>query len=155
MAAVAVSNDLGNVGRSLQRTTTGNNVGDDVGNDVGNGDDGGNNSGNDAGKGDGGDTGEEGKGGLLAEDMVVVAAVATAAAAAAYCRGCLLFIVKIFLLGIFYKWGELERSHLPLTLLSRLRYAGVLLGGDGNCPQKLWYVHSKSYLAKKHGNQSW
>jgi hypothetical protein len=25
--------------------------------------------------------------------------------------------------------------------LSCLRYVGVLLGGDGNCPQKLWYVN--------------
>jgi hypothetical protein len=36
-----------------------------------------------------------------------------------------------------------------LTLLSRLRYVGVLLGGDGNGPQKLWYVNTKNYLAKK------
>jgi hypothetical protein len=39
-------------------------------------------------------------------------AAAAAAAAAAYCRGCLLFIVKIFLSGIFV-WGESARSHLP------------------------------------------
>jgi hypothetical protein len=40
-----------------------------------------------------------------------------------------------------------------LTLLSHLRYVGRLLGGDGNCPQKLWYVNTKNcYLAKKHSN---
>jgi hypothetical protein len=40
-------------------------------------------------------------GGLLAEDAAAAAAVATVAVAAAYCRGCLLFIVKIFLCDIF------------------------------------------------------
>ena len=37
----------------------------------------------------------------------------------------------------------------PLTLLSCLRYVGILLGGGGNCPQKLWYVNTKNYLAKQ------
>jgi hypothetical protein len=30
-----------------------------------------------------------------------------------------------------------------------LMYVGVLLGEDGNCTQKLWYVNIKNYLAKK------
>ncbi len=37
----------------------------------------------------------------------------------------------------------------PLALLSHLRYVGILLGGDGKCPQKLWYVNTKNYLANK------
>ncbi len=67
------------------------------------GDDGGNNAGNNAGKGDGREAGKKG-GGLLTEDAAAVAAVAGAAAAAtaaaavaAYCRGCLVIILKIFL----------------------------------------------------------
>ncbi len=45
-------------------------------------------------------------GGLLVEDAVAaVAAAATVVTAAAYCRGCLLFIVKIFLCGI-YRWDR-------------------------------------------------
>jgi hypothetical protein len=39
-------------------------------------------------------------------------------AAAAYCRGCLLFIVKIFLCGIFMMWGGNRRGHTsPHTLV--------------------------------------
>jgi hypothetical protein len=133
-------------------------MGDDVGGDVGDGDDGGNDAGNNASKGDGGDAGGEG-GGLLAEYAVMTAAVAaeaaaTAAAAAAYCWGSFLFIVKIFL-WVFLCVGGIGKVTPPLTLLSRLRYVGVLLGGDGNCPQKLWYVITRNYLAKKHGNQCW
>jgi hypothetical protein len=130
----------------------GDNVGDDVGDDVGNGDDGGNNAGNNASKGDGGDAGKEG-GGLLAEDAAVAAAAAaaaaaTAAAAAAHCWGGFLFIVKIlFLCGIFMCGGNRQGHTSPHTL-SRLRYVGILLGGDGNCPQRLWYVNTKNYLAK-------
>jgi hypothetical protein len=151
-----------------QPMTAGENMGDDVGNDAGIGDDGSNiasdNSGNDASKGDGRDAGGEGGGGVLAEDAAAplavaaaaVAAAATAAVVAAYCRGYFLFIVKIFLCGIFMRGGNrLGEVTPPLTLSSRLRYVGVLLGGDGNCPQKLWYVNTKNHLAKKHGNRSW
>ncbi len=81
-------------------------------------------------------------GGLLAEDAAAAAA-AIAAAAAAYCRGCLLFIVKIFLCGIFMMCGGNDVVTPPLTLLLQLSYVGILLGGDGNCPQKLWYVNTK------------
>ncbi len=120
-----------------------------MGNDVGNGDDGSSIAGNDTGKGDGRDAGGEG-GGLLAEDAAAAAAAAVAAAAAAataatlmaaaaaYCRVCLLFIVKIFLCGMFMMVGGIGEVTPPLTLSSRLRNVGVLLGGDGNCPQKLW-----------------
>jgi hypothetical protein len=65
-------------------------------------------------------------GGLLAEDAVVVvaavaaaAAVATAAAAAAYCWGRFLFIVKIFLSGIFMCGGNRQvhtSPHTPVML---------------------------------------
>jgi hypothetical protein len=95
-------------------------LGDDVGDDVGDGDDGGNNAGDNAGKGDGRDAGREGGGGLLAEDAVAaVAAAATAAATAAYCRGCMLFIVKIlFLCGIFMMCGGNGQGHTsPHTLV--------------------------------------
>jgi hypothetical protein len=54
-------------------------------------------------------------------------------------QGSLLFIVKIFLCGIFIMCGGIGEVTPPLTLSSRLRYVGVLLGGDGNCPQKLLY----------------
>ncbi len=100
-------------------------------------------------------------GGLLGEDAAVVAAAAAAAAAAtvvavaAYCWGCFLFIVKIFLRGIFMCGGGIGKVTPPLTLSSCLRYVGVLLGGEGNCLQKLWYVNTKNYLAKKYGNRSW
>ncbi len=62
---------------------------------MGDGDNAGNVAINNAGKGDGRDTNGEG-GGLLAEEVVAAAAAATAVAATAYCRGCLLFIVKMF-----------------------------------------------------------
>jgi hypothetical protein len=96
-------------------------MGDDVGDDVGNRDDGSNNAGDDAGKGDGGDAGREGGGGILAEDPATVAAAAasTAAAAAAYCRGCMLFIVQIFLCGIFMMCVGNRGGHTsPHTLVT-------------------------------------
>ena len=37
-------------------------------------------------------------------------------------------------LHVLYAWGS---------------YVGVLLGGDGNCPQKLWYVNTKKLSSKK------
>ncbi len=113
-------NDLGNDGGSQRRTTAGDNVGHDVGDDVGDRDNGGDDTiddvGNNAGKGDGRDASGEGGGGLLAEDAAAVAA-ATAAAAAAYCRGCLLFIVKIFLCGIFMCEGNWQGHTSPHTLV--------------------------------------
>ncbi len=89
---------------------------------------------------------------MAAATAAAAAGVATAAAAAAYSWGCFLFIVKILLCLCGGGIGEVTP---PLTLLSRLRYVGVLLGGDVKCPQNLWYVNTKNYLAKKHGNQSW
>jgi hypothetical protein len=99
-------------------------------------------------------------GGVLAENAVVAAAAAAAeaaaatAAVAAYCWGHFLFIVKIFCV-VFLCVGGIGEVTPPPTLLSRLRYVSVLLGRDGNYPQKLWYVNTKNYLAKKHGNRSW
>ncbi len=61
-------------------------------------------------------------GGLLAEDTVVAAvaaavAAALMAAAAAYCRGCLLFIVKIVLCVIFMCGGNWQGyTHTLVTL---------------------------------------
>jgi hypothetical protein len=40
--------------------------------------------------------------------------------------------------------GGIGKVTPPLTLSSCLRYVGILLGGDGNCPQKLWYVNTKN-----------
>jgi hypothetical protein len=62
-------------------------------------------------------------GGLLAEDAVVVvvaaaAAAATAAAEAAYCWGRFLFIVKIFLCGIFTCGGNWQGHTSPKTLVT-------------------------------------
>ncbi len=62
-------------------------------------------------------------GGLLAEDVVVAAAAAaavavTAAAAAVYCWGCFLFIVKIFLYGIFMCGGNRQDHISPHTLVT-------------------------------------
>ncbi len=101
----------------------GDNVGDNMGNDVGNRDDGGNNMGTDPSKGNGGDTGREAGGGLLVEDAVVAAAAAaavaaTAAAGAAYCWGCFLFIVKIYLCGIFMCEGNWQGHASPHTLVT-------------------------------------
>ncbi len=62
-------------------------------------------------------------GGVLVEDMVVVAAAAaaaavTVAAAAAYCWGCFLFIVKIFLCGIFMFGGNRQGHTSPHALIA-------------------------------------
>jgi hypothetical protein len=40
----------------------------------------------------------------------------------------------------------------PLTLLSHLRYVGILLGGDGNCPQKIVVCKYQKLASKKHGS---
>ncbi len=119
-------------------------------------DDGGDNgcddAGNDARKGDGGEASRKDGGGLLTEDAAAVAAAAGAAAAltaaaavAAYCMGCLFVILKIFLFDMnILCVGGIGKVTPPLTLSSHLRYVGVLLGGDGNCPQKLRYVNTKN-----------
>jgi hypothetical protein len=59
-------------------------------------------------------------GGLLAEDEAAAAAAVAAAvtamaavAVAAYCRGRLLFIVKIFVCGIFMIRGGNRQGHTP------------------------------------------
>jgi hypothetical protein len=53
-------------------------------------------------------------------------------------QGLLLFIVKIYFCVVFLSCvGGIGEVTPPLTLLSCLRYVGVLLGGDGNCPQKI------------------
>ncbi len=49
---------------------------------------------------------------------------------------------------VFLCVGGIGEVTPRLTLSSRLRYVSVLLGGDGNCPQKMWYVNTKNYLAK-------
>jgi hypothetical protein len=58
----------------------------------------------------------------LAEDVTAVAAAAaaavTAVVTAAYCRGHLLFIVKIFVCGIFMMYGGNWQDHTsPHTLV--------------------------------------
>jgi hypothetical protein len=61
---------------------------------------------------------------------------------------------KIFLCGIFMCGGNWQGHTSPHTLVT-LKVCRHLLGGEDNCPQKLWYVNTKNYLAKKHGNRSW
>jgi hypothetical protein len=58
--------------------------------------------------------------------------------------GFVAFNVKIFVCGIFMMCGGIGKVTPPLTLSSCLRYVGILLGGVGNCPQKLWYVNTKN-----------
>jgi hypothetical protein len=97
-------------------------------------------------------------GGLLAEDAAAAVAAAAEAAAmtvAAYCRGRLLFIVKIFLSGIFKMWGGNWQGHTSPHTLDMREVCRHTFGWDGNCPQKLWYVNTKNYPAKKHGDRSW
>jgi hypothetical protein len=65
----------------------------------------------------------QGGGGLLVEDVAAAAAAAAeaaaAAAAAAYCRGRLLFIVKIFLCGILMMCGGNWQGHTsPHTIIT-------------------------------------
>jgi hypothetical protein len=129
VAAVAVSDDLGNDGGSRWQMMAGDNVGDDVGNDMGDGDNGCNNAGNDTNKGDGRDTGREGGGATGGECSSFGGSSSRGGDGGG---GGLLFIVKIFLL-VFLGFGKVIP---PLTLSLCLRHVGVLLGGVGNCPQK-------------------
>jgi hypothetical protein len=116
--------------------TAGDNKGDDVGN-VDNGDDGGddgdNNGGDNGREGDGGDAG--GGGGSWRRTrrrrrwqqqwwrwLHIAKAVA--------------FLLQRYFCVIFLRCvGGIGEVTDPLTLLSRLRYVGVLLGGDRKCPQ--------------------
>ncbi len=155
-------NDLGNDGGHRWQTTVGNNKGDDMGNDVGDGDYGGNNAGDNASKGDGGDTGGEREGGSwrwrqrkrrwkqrrqrqrrqLRWRRLHIAGVVS-------------FLMGSYFCVVFFLWVGIGKVTPLISLLSRLRYVGVLLGGDGNWPQILWYVNTKNYLAKNYGNRSW
>jgi hypothetical protein len=117
--------------------------------------DGGDNAGNNTRKGDGRDAMREG-GGLLAEDAVVAAAVAAAAALAAtvagaataaagaaaiaYCWGCFLFIVKIFLCGIFVFGGNWQGHTSPHTLIMLEVYKRIFGWG--------WLSSSKFVVCK-------
>ncbi len=87
---------------------------------MGDGDDSGTNAGNNASKRDCRDAGRERWVGLLVEDAAAAAAVAAAmaTAVAAYCRGCMLFIVKIlFLCGIFMMCGGNWQGQTSLYIL--------------------------------------
>jgi hypothetical protein len=120
VAAVAVSNDLGDNGGSRQWTTAGNNVGDDAGNDVGDGNDGGNNAGNNTGKRDGRDTSGEGGG-------AHGGGCGDGGGGGCILQGLLLLIVKIFLCVVFLSCvGGIDEVTPPLTLSSRLRYLLIL-----------------------------
>jgi hypothetical protein len=61
-------------------------------------------------------------------------------------QGLLIFIVKMFLCGIFIMCGGNWQGHTsPHTLVTlEVKFVGVLLGGEGNCPQKLGYVNTKN-----------
>jgi hypothetical protein len=130
----------------------GGNLGDDVGNDVGDGADGSINAGNDACGGDGGDA--SGKGGGAPGGGRGGSSSGDGGGDGCILLGPFPFYCEDISVWYFCVWG-IGKVTPPLTLSSRLSYVGVLLGGDGNCPQKLWYVNTKNYLAKKHGNRSW
>jgi hypothetical protein len=53
-------------------------------------------------------------------------------------------VILLCLVQFFLCVGEIGKVTPPLTLSSCLRYVGVLLGGDRNCPQKLWCVNTKN-----------
>ncbi len=144
MVAVAVSNDLGYNGGSRRRTTAGDDMGDDVGDDVGDGDNGGNNGSNNAGKGDG-------WGGLLAEDAAAAAAAAaTAAVVAAYCRGRMLFIVKIlFLCGIFMMCGGDWQGHTSPHTLVTLEVCRRTFGWGRKLSSKIVVCEYQKLASKK------
>jgi hypothetical protein len=114
-----VSNDLGNNSGSQWRTTAGDNVGDDVGNDVGNGDDGGDNAGNNAGEGDGKDAGGEGGWGAPGGGRGSGGGGSgEGGSGGCILKGSFLFIVKIFLCGIFMMCGGNWGGHTsPHTLI--------------------------------------
>ncbi len=158
--SIAVSNDLGDDHGSQRQMTASNDVGDDVGDDVGNGDNGDKDAGNNAGKGDGGDAVGRGRGAPGGERGGGGNGGGSGGGSNGSGGGCIMqgsfaFYCKDIFVWYFYVWGGIGKVTPPLTLSSRLRYVDILLGGDGNCPQKLWYVNTKNYLAKKHGNQSW
>ncbi len=71
-----------------------------------------------------------GGGGLLVEDAAAAVAAVTVAAAAAYCRGCLFFIVKIFLCGIFVKCGENRQRHTSPHNLVMLKVCRPTFGWE-------------------------
>jgi hypothetical protein len=125
----------------------GNNVGDDVDNDVGNKDDGGDDATDNAGKGDDGDAGKEG-GGLLVEDAAAVAAEATAVVVA-YCRGCMLFIVKIFLCGIFMMCGGNRQGHTSPHTLVMLEVRGGTFGWGRKLSSKIVVCKYQKLASKK------
>jgi hypothetical protein len=118
VAVVAVSNDLGDNSGSQWRTTAGNDMGDDVDDDVGDGDDGGKEAGNNSGKGDGGDAGGEGGGASGGGHGGGGGGSGNGGGGGCILQGSLLFIVKIFLCGIFMMCGGNWQGHTsPHTLV--------------------------------------
>jgi hypothetical protein len=108
----------GNDGGSLRWITAGNYVGDDVGNNVGSGDDGGNDGSNNAGKGEGGDAGREGGGAPGGGWGSSGGGSGNSGGGSCIWQGSLLFIVKIFLCGIFMMCGGNWQGHTsPHTLI--------------------------------------
>jgi hypothetical protein len=124
--------------------TAGNHVGDDVGNDVGNGNNGGNDAGDNAKEGDGGDTGGEGGGGSWRRTWRRRRQQRQRRRQQLHIAGVIAFYCEDIFVWYFYDVGGIGEVTPPLTHSSGLRYVGVLLGGDGNCPQKLWYVNTKN-----------
>ncbi len=103
-------------------------MGDDVGDDVGDGDDGGNNAGNNAGEGDGGDAGGEGEGAPGGGCGGGGGSSGNGGGVSCILQGSLLFIVKIFLCGIFMIRGGNWQGHTsPHTLVMlEVRYVLIL-----------------------------
>ncbi len=120
-----MNNDLGNDGGGQRRTTAGDDMGDDVGNDVGDGDDGGDNASNNAGKGDGRDTVGEGEGAPGRGHGSGGSSSVDGGSGGCILQGSLLFIVKVFLCGIFMMCGGNWQGHTSSHTLVMLEALSI------------------------------
>ncbi len=132
-------------------------VGDDAGDDVGDGDIGGDDAGNNAGEGDGGDAGGEGGGGLLVEDAAAAAVTAASGSGSSgnggsggcILQGLLLFIVKIFLCGIFMVCGGNWQGHTSPQTLITLEVCRHMFGWGRKLSSKIVVCKYQKLASKK------
>jgi hypothetical protein len=122
----------------------GNNVGDDMGNDVGNGDDGDKDTGNNAGKGDGRDAGGEGGGAPGGGRGGGGGSSGDGSGGSCILQGSLVFIVKIFLCGIFMMCRGNWQGHTSPHTLVMLEVCRRTFGWGRKLSSKLWYVNTKN-----------
>ncbi len=144
----AVNSDLGNNSGSQRRTTAGDDVGDDVGNDVGDRDDGNDNAGNNPGKGDGGDAGGEGGGGAPGGGRGGSSS-GEGSGGGCILQGLLLFIVKIFLCGIFMMCGANWRGHTSPHILVTLEVCRRTFGWGRKLSSKIVVCKYQKLASKK------